>query len=183
MSWFPDSRPSFHSYLSLIALLIIAVHVAGCVMNAEHKNMVPADLPMTPRNQSTVSIQVASEVEHTILKALEFREALESSILNAGVFGQVVATVPAKYSLQVHLNNLELDAAFGFTNQVRLVATWELKRTDTGIAQWKDIIATKHTGTTADAYGAMRRIKLIIEVAARANIRDALIQIRQLNLD
>ena len=174
----PNCRTIFVSF-------VLALQLAGCsIPRAERKNMLPTDVPTSPRNESTVALQVTSEeLPLDMLPVAEFRAALEMAIRTSGVFGRVEAAGPTKYLIRVRINSMDTPTAFAGDMQVRLVIHWELQRTDTGATLWKDIIATKHVSPSSDAVAALARAKIALEASARSNIREAFAQIRELNLN
>lgn len=167
-----------------LAALSVAALMAGCVPRAVHQNMVPTDLPRTTQHESSVSIRVESdEVQLSTLPVQEFRAAIESAMTAAGIFRRVESGAAGKYEIVVRVTSLDIPAAFAWDRQVRLVANWELRRSETKAAIWKDVIATKYVTTTKDAWGGLTRTKLSTEGAARENIREALEQIGRLKLE
>jgi hypothetical protein len=167
-----------------LAALSVAALMSGCVPRAVHQNMVPTDVPRTTQHQSSVSIRVESDdVQLSTLPVQEFRAAIKSAMIASGIFRRVESGAAGKYEIVVRVTSLDVPAAFAWDIQVRLVANWELWRSETKAAIWKDVIATKYVTTTKDAWGGLTRTKLSTEGAARENIREALEQIGRLKLE
>lgn len=176
---------TFRNSRFLLTCMALAVSVSGCgIPRAVHQSMVPEDLPRLAQHEATVSVRVDSdEVQLSTLPAEEFKRAIETAIVASGTFRRLESSTGGRYQLLVRITSLDAPAAFAWDRQVRLVANWELRQTESGQAAWKDVIATKFTTTTKDAWGGMERTKLSTEGAARANIREAVDQLGRLKLE
>ena len=167
-----------------VSALVLATPLSACgVPRAVHQSMIPTDLPRVSQHDGSVSIRVDSDdVQLSTLPVQEFRTAIEKAIVACGAFRRVESGTPGNYQILVRVTSLDAPAAFAWDRQVRLVANWELRRSESGVAVWKDVIATKYVTTTADTFDGLKRTKLSTEGAARANIRDALEQVSRLKL-
>lgn len=146
--------------------------------------MIPSGLVVQSQHNAAVKVQVESDpstVQLSTLPPQEFQKAIEKAIAQSKLFVTMPDGQPT-YRLTVKVASLDAQAAYAWDRQVRLVASWDLTRSDTGQSVWKDLIATKFVTTTKDASFGLERTKLSTEGAARENIREAIEQLARLSL-
>lgn len=164
--------------LSVAALMVLT---ACTTPRAVRESMLPVNMKQFTLVAPSVAVVVKVEdVQLSTLPPPEFKAAIETAVVAAGLFGKAQAEEGADAVILARVTSLDAQAAFAWDREVRLVVDWELRTTRDGRAVWKDLIATKFVTTTKDASAGIVRTKLSTEGAARANIREAVEQIGEL---
>jgi hypothetical protein len=105
-----------------------------------------------------------------------FEEAVEASLLSSRVFSGVVELDDATYRLQAILGDTRQPAA-GTSFTVEMHVLWTLWRADEPSPVWQSLVKSSDRRGVGDAFNAQNRLRLATEMAARANITEAIQQI------
>lgn len=161
--------------LSLFAL--VALTAAGCA-EAPRSDAMTASVaaPAAPENH-TLGIERVTGGEPT--EALskpslgndEFQEALVASLVKSGLFQRIVPSESAEWKLRTTIISQEMRGAF--RNTAELMVRYDIVD-DSGHSLWGDTVYTNKEMGPGDAFSGQRRMRVLIESAARDNIADAL---------
>jgi len=146
--------------------------------------MIPGEYQVTHRHAHTTSVEVAGGQKTNPAWASQisnpaFEEALTSAIQQSGVFSAVVNAGGADYQLKVTLVNLD-QPMIGFNMTVNAVADWKLISAADKKPVFDEYIATPYTAKVSDAFVGVTRLRLANEGAARANIKEGIRRLSEL---
>lgn len=167
-----------------IALFFFMLVAPGCAAAARAEEMTPADFDVTRRHDRSVVVsgeggKTTSGWGQSEIGDDEFVQAVVAALQRSCVFAAVVQGQEADYRLRVALAEVGLVGAFDVTAKV--TATWTL--TDrAGTKVLDDTIAADGAATLGDAFVGIKRLQIVKERAARANIRLGIARLSQLSL-
>ncbi len=118
--------------------------------------------------------QETSSMGKSQISSDDFSAAITQSILDNGVFSQVLPGNEGQYRLNAVIVTLE-QPTIGFSFTVNMEAAWRLIERASGKVVWEQVINSTATATTGDAFAAVTRLRLATEGAAKANIEQAVI--------
>jgi hypothetical protein len=110
----------------------------------------------------------------------DFASAIKASIEQSGLFSAVDGE-SSPYQLAAHITRLDRPS-FGTAFTVNLEVSWQLRRLADQVLVWEKAISSSFTAKMGDAFVGTTRLRLANEGAARANIKDAIDQMGQLEL-
>lgn len=170
------------------ALLVsVAIALSGCASPASKDAVIAHSMPITQHHQKTVSIttQGGSEtgaMDSSNISNGDLAKAIEGSIVENGLFTQVIHGGDSDYLLNVTIVNMS-KPMFGASFTVRMEAAWSLTERKTKKVVMRDSIKSSHTATMGQAFIGVTRLRLALEGAVRENIRLGLMGISRLQLD
>lgn len=170
------------------ALLVSVVGgLSGCASPAAKDAMIVSDMPEIQKSQKTVAIETqggseTSSMGSSNISNSDFAKAIEDSIIQNGLFSQVVQRDGADYVLNVSIVNMS-KPSFGASFTVDMEAAWSLSDRATGTVVMRESIKSSHTTTMGEAFVGVTRLRLAVEGAARENIRQGLTAISGLQLE
>jgi PBP1b-binding outer membrane lipoprotein LpoB len=173
---------------AFVALLVtLAVVVSGCSSPAQKEAVVTHGLPITQQHQKTVAIraQGGSDTGAMDLPSIsnsDLSAAIEQSIIENGLFTQVIHGDDSDYLLSVTIVNMTRPM-FGASFTVTMEAAWSLSEQGTSKVVMRDSIESHYTATMGQALVGATRLRLAVEGAVRENIKSGLINISKLQLD
>ena len=168
-----------------IALLFLVLVAPGCASAARAEEMIPTSFDVTSRHDKSVVVsgdggKTTSGWGQSEIGNDEFVQAVVQALQRSAVFASVVQGQEADYRLHVVLG--EVGAAKSdpeFTAQV--TAAWTL--TDrAGGKVLDETIAAEGSATLGDAFVGIKRLQIMKERAARANIRLGIERLSKLSL-
>ena len=160
------------------ALILTIAGLMGCASPAAQKAMIVNTLSDARRQPFTVSevAQGGSETGAFDLSSISNQDlaaAIEESIKTTGVFSKVVRAPGADYELTVAIIDLARPVA-GFDMTVEMEAAWSLVQSKTGDVVMRRSVKSSGRATMGDEFGAVNRLRVAVERAARENIRQGL---------
>ena len=167
------------------ALALVAALIAGgCASPSDPKAMMASRVAVENKSQASVAIVVAGGKQTTTMGAsqisdADFREALRLSILESGLFLQVVDGKTGKYYLEAFIGDVS-QPMFGLSLTVTMEVSYKLIELESKAVLWQKTIATEHTATMSDSITGIRRLRLANEGAARKNIEAAIAEMGHL---
>lgn len=169
----------------LISLGIAALNLAGCAAPASRDSMLPS-LTMSKKHPYSVAVETkggseTGSMDSSNISNADFKAAIETSIINSGLFKNVVQGKGGDYELTVNVVQLS-KPMFGLDMKVDLETTWSLVRASDRSAVMQKVIKTTYTATPSDAFVGMTRLRMAVEGAARENIAQGLKAISELSL-
>lgn len=172
--------------VSLIFLSLVFNQLAGCASAAKTTAMSIEDIAVQKKHPHSVEIKVSGGQDTGALDSPQisneaFADALAESIKTSKLFAEINRTGNADYLLHVTLLDLD-QPVFGASMLVHMEAAWVLIDRGNNETIWKKAIKSKYTAGAFDAFGAVTRIRLATEGAARNNIRQGIDLISDLEL-
>ena len=158
----------------ILAILSVAV-LAGCATPAAVEQMA-VSLPVTQTNPALKNSVAVAEVTGgretnpmwtSQVSSDAFRNALEQSLQNAGMFNKIVAG--SKYQLTADLTRLD-QPMMGFDMTVSSTVRYSLIETQTRKEVYARVIQISYTAKMSDAFIGSQRLKLANEGSVKANI-------------
>lgn len=170
---------------SLIAL-VATLWLVGCASPASREAMVPTDVNSARPHPHSVSVLASGGADTGALDSSniadeDLKAAIEEAVTRNKVFTSVVQGKNGDYELSVRVTRLT-KPLFGMTFTVEMEAAWSLTRVaDRSVVLRKSINASGSAGA-GDALVGVKRLRLAVEAAARANIAEGLKAISALTL-
>lgn len=171
--------------LAAIGLILAVLTVPGCASPARAEEMTPTDIDVSNRHDKSVVVsadggKATSGWGQSEISSDEFARAVVATLQLSMVFASVVQGQEADYRLHVVLGEVGATRSDPeFTAQV--TATWTL--TDrAGTKLLDDTIAAEGSATLGDAFVGIKRLQIMKERAARANIRFGIERLSRLRL-
>lgn len=177
----------YYLYRLLIVLFVFMIGgLFGCASPAAKNAMVVENISEAKKHPFSVSViaQGGSDTDafgSPNISNEDFAKAIEESIVKIGLFTKVVNLQGADYELSVTITDLS-KPAFGFNMTVEMEAAWSLMHTQSRNIVMRRSIKSSNTATVSEEFGAVNRVRLAVERAARYNIRQGLSDIGKLDL-
>jgi len=170
----------------LLFLLAIAFLLSGCASPASKDAMIAHKIPEIRQYQKTVAItsqggHETGAMDSSNVSNSVFKQAIEDSVIENGLFTQVVHDGGSDYLLNVAIVNMS-KPVFGGNFTVTMEAAWSLSDANTKQHFMRKAIKSSHTATMGDAFAAVTRLRLALEGAVRENIRQGIVALSELNL-
>ena len=160
----------------LLAALLLSSLGTGCTTPTAAAMRVTDFSAASPRAESLgLHVSGGWKLEGQVTREA-LAQAVEESLVAAKVFSQLVELDQAVYRLDVVHDDFSQPPA-GFNLTVDMHVLWSLSRVDTGETVWQQLIRSKYTAQWYEAYLYQVRLRRATEGAARANIREALVQL------
>ena len=177
-------RPWFRALACCLCCLTLSA--VGCASGAVAINMIPEDFELLRTHSNSVRVQTAGGRETEWYAGSQisdeaFLEALYHSLEKSSVFSKVVTEGEADYFLDVFITDV-VQPLMAFNMHVSVVANWTLTKLPSKKVVLKELIPTPYTATVGDALMGLKRLRLANEGAARANIREGIRRISELEL-
>ena len=174
--------------LASIAVLIFTISgLSGCASPATTKAMTSGTIPGMQKHKYTVTIstQGGNETGDNVVASIsnnDFAEAIEKSIIENGLFTQVIHGSDSDYFLNTTIIDISTPV-FGASMTVNMEIAWSLSNTRSQHVVMRESIKSTYTAGAFAAFAGVTRIRLAVEGAARENIRLGLIAISKLHLE
>lgn len=170
-----------------VLFLLAASFIGGCASGAKPEAMLAQMNGPVHQSQSDVSISViggkeTSKMWVSQISDQDFTQALQDSIVQAGLFRKVTMSSPAAYRLDTFLVQMN-QPIFGASMTVSLEVNYSLTRTNPKDIVWQKAITSTYTAPFSEALIAATRLRKATEGAARKNIEQAINEMSQLRLD
>lgn len=168
-----------------IGLLLGVLIAPGCASAARAEEMVPTEFGVTDRHDKSVVVTAdggkpTSGWGQSEIGSEEFASAVVAALERSMVFKSAVQGQEADYRLQVVLGEVGSKKSDPeFTAQV--TATWTLTDRD-GTKRFDETIVSEGSATLGDAFVGIKRLQIMKERAARANIREGIERLSRLRL-
>ena len=163
---------------------ITSLLLSACAVPPEPGGMtVAAGVTSVPGATSDKSLKVepvtggtpTEASQQTKLGDDEFHAALVASLKNSGLFRDVVASGDADWRLKVLIASQAAHGQWSATQE--LMVRYELFRAAAEQPSWSETVYTQQE--TGFELSALRRSRVLVETAARANIADFLERLRR----
>jgi hypothetical protein len=177
---------------SAVVLAAVTLVGAACsVSTARPAAMMPDQIELLHHHQASVMIDTTGTEGNEILEfhlvtpvrinANDLSTTLERTVTETKLFGSVVRGSQADYHLEVEAKVTAPGGGFNVT--CRVGGTWKLTRQKSGAVVFDEFVTAEATKSIRDAFDATERIRLAVEAAAQAFIRDGLQRIGRLQLE
>lgn len=167
--------------------LLSALFVEGCASGAKPEAMfVRINVPVH-QSQSDVSVAViggkeTSKMWVSQISDQDFAQALQDSIMHAGLFKKVTTSSPTAYKLDAFIVRMN-QPIFGASMTVSMEVNYSLTRTNPKEVVWQKAVTSTYTAPVSEAFIGATRLRKANEGAARKNIEQAINEMSQLQLD
>ena len=171
------------SLLLLFFFLGAVSQLIGCTSPVPvSTEMIPVELVLNQHHPYSLKVNVeGGGVEETLwISNVEFKKALEQSVLHSKVFSTIVDGEEADYQLDVFIGDIKLPM-FGDAKTL-LEVVWNLSKRGSGKTVWQEIVSTSFTTTGADSVIGAKRARMSAEGTARVNIEKGIHLLSQLSL-
>jgi len=173
--------------LLYITFLVSVIGMSGCVSLASKDAMIAHGISDIQQHQKTVVIKTqggggAGEEDSSRISNDDFAKAIEASIIEHGLFTQVVYGKGSDFLISANIINLT-KPIFGASFTVEMEAAWSLSDPKSKKIFMRESIKSSHTATMDDALFGPTRARLAVEGAARENIRLGIKAISKLQLE
>ncbi len=170
----------------LIAMSLAVLNLAGCAAPASRESMSAPKLNLSKKYPYSVAVETkggneTGAMDSSGISNADFKAAIESSIVQSGLFKNIVQGKNGDYELTVSVIQLS-KPMFGLDMKVDLETTWSLIKTSDKSVAMQKVIKTAYTATPSDAFVGMTRLRLAVEGAARENIAQGLKAISEAGL-
>jgi hypothetical protein len=157
---------------------------AGCAARASR--MIPSSYDLKNKHPYTVKVEVVGGREtHPLwtsqISDLAFTKALNSAIVQSGVFAAVAKDEKADYFLDVTILHYD-QPVIGIDFDVNMVTQWELSKAGQYKRIWMDTVSTTYRAKLGDALWTNERIQKANEGVVRANIKEAIKRLSEIQL-
>lgn len=175
--------------LSVPFLLLfgMAILLSGCASPASKDALVAHQIPDIQHHQKTVAItsqggRETGAMDSSNVSNSDFKQAIAESVIENGLFTQVINDGGSDYLLNVAIINMS-KPLFGGNFTVTMEVAWSLSDATTKQYLMRKAIKSSHTATMGDAFAGVTRLRLALEGAVRENIRQGIIALSELNLN
>lgn len=171
---------------AVLVLLVVAWAAAsGCSVKARPAGMVPEQLSVRHHHPYSVMIDtVGTEgdgiMTATLVTGNDLGEALEHAIRSSQLFASVVRSSQADYHLDVEAKAQAPGA--GFDMSVRVGGAWKLTDQKARKVIFDEFVTAQATKTMSDAFVGTTRVRIAMEAAMQAFIRDGIQRLDRLSL-
>lgn len=172
--------------VSLLAVVIITLAVAGCSTPANRAAMTPQSIEINKHHPYSVRVQTSGgsetgAMDSSNISDTDLKAAIEDSITQSRLFKTVVQGSDGNYELSVRVTSLS-KPVFGTTFTVEMESAWSMiKNSDRSVVLRKSV-KSSGVATMGDAFAAVTRLRLAVQMAAKENINQGLKAIGELNL-
>ncbi len=171
----------------LLIFASIAIGLSGCASPASKDALIAHDIQKIKHHRKTVAIttQGGSEtgaMDSSNVSNNDFAEAIEESIIENGLFTQVIHDNGSDYLLNVTIINMS-KPLFGGSFTVSMEAAWSLSDPITQKFVMRESVKSSRTVTMGEAFIGVTRLRLAVEGAVRENIRQGIMAISKLNVE
>jgi len=170
----------------LFSLLLIGIGgmLSGCSTTLNKEGMAAGSIQDAQRHKGTIAIktQGGSETGPFNISNEDFAKAIEDSIMQNGLFTQVIHGDNSDYILNVTIADISKPLGLGFSFSVSMEAGWSLIDAKNKKIVMKESIKSTYTASLSESVIGATRYRLAVEGAARENIRLGLIAISKLKL-
>ena len=172
-------------YTAQVALAFALFALASCASPANPTAMVPRDASVRKKHSATVKVAVAGGHNTNPLWTSQvsnddFKQALETSLTQYGVFSRVIQDSGANYRLDVSLIRLK-QPMVGFDMTVTAEVSWKLTDARSGRVLWQQTTTSPYTAKVGDEFLGVRRLQLANEGAIRQSIKTGIEHIAALS--
>lgn len=173
--------------LFILLLLLVSICLSCCASPASKDAMIVHHIENIQHHRKTVAISTQGGNETVAIDIPnvsnnDFAKAIEESIIENGLFTQVIHGNGSDYLLNVTIINIS-KPLFGTNFTVDMEAAWSLSDPITKKFAIRETIKSSHTATSGEAFAAVTRLRLAIEGAVRENIQKGIMAISNLNTD
>lgn len=172
--------------LHLLVAAWMMLTALGCATGAKPENMIVRDAVVSRTPGAAVAVRVTggektNPMGKSTIDNESFAAALAASIRASGPFALVVENGPSPYRLDVTLMRV-MTPNVGLDLTSTVVAQWQLTSQSSNAVLMNEHISTTHTAAFSEAFAAIKRLRLSVEGAARANIREGLSRLAKIDL-
>ncbi|UCV12050.1 hypothetical protein KI614_02045 [Dechloromonas denitrificans] len=167
-------------HTALIASLLLALALTGCSSQATREAMTPQGFTVAKHHPQSLLVKTAGGSDDSIADA-DLKSAIEDAVTQSRVFKSIIQGNAGDYELNVRITSLQ-KPIFGATFTVEMETAWSLIKTADRSVVMRKSVKSSGTATMGDAFAAIARVRMAVERAAQANIKDGLKAVAELTL-
>jgi hypothetical protein len=138
-------------------------------------HQIGSDVSVTVSGGSETSAMGSSKISDEA-----FAQALRDSIEKSRLFAKVSPS-GARYQLTGFIGTVD-QPLLGFAMTVKMEVSYKLADTQSGTTVWSKSVVSEYTAPFSESFGAVKRLRLATEGAARENIQQAIAGMAALKL-
>lgn len=170
-------------FLAAVALTLM---LAACSSPASREAMAPQNLTVSKHFPYSLRVQTlggseTSGLDSSNIADADLKAAIEDAVVQSKLFKSIIQGSSGDYELSVQIISLRRPM-IGTTLNVELETGWSLVRSADRTVVMRKSIQTTGTASVGDAFAFATRLRLAVEIAARAGISQGLAAIAELNL-
>jgi len=170
----------------LLAAIALALTLAGCSSPASREAMAPKDIAISKHYPHSLHVQTlggsdTSGLDSSNIADADLKAAIEAAVVQSKLFQSILQGSGADYELSVQIISLRRPL-IGTTLTVELETGWSLVRSADRTVVMRKSIQTTGSASIGDAFAFATRLRLAVEIAARASISQGLTAIAALNI-
>lgn len=170
----------------ILATSLTVLNLAGCASPASRDSMSAQNIAVSKKLPYSVSVETkggseTGAMDSSNISNADLKAAIESSIVESGLFKNVVQGKNGDYELTVSVTHLS-KPVFAIDMKVDLETAWSLVRTSDQSVVMRKVVKSTHIATMSDSVAGVTRLRLAVEGAARDNIAQGLKAISGLDL-
>ncbi len=174
-------------FVFIILLVSVVIILSGCASPISKNAVVVHSIPAMQQHQKTVTIKTqggseTSLVDISNISDIVFEKAIEDSIMESGLFTQVIHGDDSDCLLNVSIINVT-KPVFGSSFTIKIETGWSLSDPNNKKIFMRESITSSYTATMGHALYGPKRFRLAVEGAIRKNIRLGLMAISRLQLE
>ena len=170
----------------LLLACAFAIILTACASPADRAAMTPQDLNIAKHHPYSLQVQTGGgsetgAMESSNIANADLKAAIEDAVKQSKLFKTVVQGSGGDYELSVSVTSLS-KPSFGGAFTVDMETAWTLSKQSDHSVVLRKAVQSSGTATMGEAFAGVTRLRLAVEKAASANIRQGLQAIAALNL-
>lgn len=154
-------------------VFILAFSLSGCNLTPAVDDMVPATLVIENRHPNSVSLIVKGKENGpvTFMSSSDLKAAIEKSILQSGVFSEILPRNQSEYTLAV---DADIVINSGVPSEVKMAGGWQLIKNANNKVVLDEFIQVHGLATLSDSVWGNPRTRLALSRAAMKFIEEGI---------
>ncbi len=175
--------PLNNKFFPLLILWALGVFVGCSSYVPTAAEMVSSEINVSQHHPHSLVVRVeGGGVEgSSYISNLEFKKAIEQSILDAKVFSSISQGTKANYQLDAFLGDVKFPT-FGATMVAQLEVVWNLSKIESGKTVWQEVVRTSSSASGDDAISGHTRATIATVRAAKENVQKGVQLLSHLSL-
>lgn len=170
----------------LLLASAFAIILTGCASPADRGAMTPQNLNIAKHHPYSLQVQTGGgsdtgAMDSSNIADADLKAAIEDAVKQSKLFKTVVQGSGGDYELSVSVTSLS-KPIFGASFTVDMETAWTLSKLSDRSVVLRKSIQSSGTATMGEAFAGVTRLRMAVEKAASANIRQGLQAIAALNL-
>lgn len=170
----------------LLLASVFAIILTGCASPADRAAMTPQNLNIAKHHPYSLQVQTGGgsetgAMDSSNISDADLKAAIEDAVKQSKLFKTIVQGSGGDYELSVSVTSLS-KPIFGASFTVDMETAWTLSKLSDRSVVLRKSVHSSGTATMGEAFAGVTRLRMAVEKAASANIRQGLQAIAALNL-